>query len=138
MDNCIFCKIVAGEMPGFKIYEDEHALAFLDIAPIRPGHTIVIIKKHYENMEDIPENDLFFLMKALKKVGKSIKDGLGVEGYNIFENNDPVAGQIVPHLHFHIIPRKTGDGLQLFEIWDQRKYNEGEAENVAEKINAAA
>ena len=128
---CIFCKIVAGEIPSYKIYEDEQVLAFLDIAPVNPGHTLVVPKKHYANLEEAPEEVLCALMKAIKKIGVQMKSGLGVAGYNIMENNDQVAGQIIPHLHFHIIPRKSGDGL---ELWPQGKYAEGEAEKTVEKL----
>lgn len=129
--DCIFCKIVNGEIPSYKVYEDDNTLAFLDIAPVNPGHTLVIPKKHYANFEEIPEEDLCELIKVVKKVGQSIKEGLGVEGYNVMENNDPIAGQIIPHIHFHVIPRLGGDGLKL---WRQSEYKEGEAEETLNKI----
>ncbi|MDD5291165.1 MAG: HIT family protein [Patescibacteria group bacterium] len=129
--DCIFCKIIAGEIPSFKVYEDENVLAFLDIAPVNPGHTLVVPKKHYENMEEILEAELCKLTVVIKKIGKAVKDSLGAEGYNITENNGPVAGQIVPHLHFHVIPRRQDDGLKL---WPQEKYGEGEAEEIVKKI----
>lgn len=131
MDSCIFCKIVNKEIPSFKIYEDDDILAFLDIAPVSAGHTLVITKKHYKNLEDIPKKELSDLIVVVKKIGKSIKDNLLVEGYNVSENNDPVAGQIIPHIHFHVIPRKKNDG---FELWKQGKYVEGEAESILNKI----
>lgn len=131
MDNCIFCKIAAGEIPSYKIYEDDEVLAFLDIAPVNPGHVLVIPKKHFRNLEDINEEELCKLMIVIKKIGQAIKDGLGVEGYNVIENNDPVAGQIINHLHFHIIPRRTDDGLGL---WPQGKYANGEAEKIMNKV----
>ena len=129
--DCIFCKIIAGEIPSYKVYEDDNVFAFLDIAPVNVGHTLVIPKKHYENMEDISEEELCNLARVVKRIGKSIKEGLGVKGYNININNKEVAGQNVPHLHFHIIPREEGDGLKL---WSQGKYNEGEAEKAVNKI----
>lgn len=129
--DCLFCKIIAGEIPGAKVYEDEKVLAFLDINPVNPGHTLAVPKNHYLNLEEIPEIELRELIIAVKKVGRAIKEGLGYAGYNLAVNNDPVSGQIVPHLHFHIIPRKEGDGLKL---WPQRQYGEGEMEGVAEKI----
>lgn len=129
--DCIFCKIIAGEISSYKIYEDDFVLSFLDIAPINPGHTLVIPKKHIANMEDVDEKTLCQIMKVVKKIGEAIKNGLGVAGYNIFENNDPVAGQIVPHLHFHIVPRVEDDNLST---WPQRKYIEDEAEKVLAKI----
>ena len=129
--SCIFCRIIAGEIPSYKVYEDENCLAFLDIAPVNPGHTLVISKKHHANFEETPEDILCQVISAVKKVGRAIKDGLGVEGYNINVNNDPIAGQIIPHIHFHIIPRHLGDGLKS---WEQGKYKEGEAEGIVNKI----
>ncbi|MDD5071211.1 MAG: HIT family protein [Patescibacteria group bacterium] len=131
--DCIFCKIISGEIPCYKVYEDKDTLAFLDIAPVNPGHTLIVPKKHYANIEEIPEGESAEVMAAIKKVGKAMKDGLGAEGYNVMENNDPVAGQIIPHLHFHIIPRKPGDGLKL---WPQGKYAEGEAEEIVKRLSA--
>ena len=132
--DCIFCKIIKGELPSFKVYEDRHTLAFLDIVPVNYGHTLVIPKKHYSNMEEIPEKELKEVIVTVKMVGKALKEGLGVEGYNVGENNDPVAGQIIAHLHFHVIPRSAGDGLAL---WPQGKYGDGEAEEALDKIKKA-
>lgn len=129
--DCILCKIVNNEIPSYKIYEDDTILAFLDIAPVSAGHALVITKKHYKNLEEIPENELALLINVVKKIGKSIKENLQVLGYNVSENNDPVAGQIIPHIHFHVIPRKIGDG---FELWKQGKYGEGEAGLILNKI----
>lgn len=129
--DCIFCKIVKGEIPSFKVYEDYNTLAFLDIAPVNSGHTLVIPKKHYETIEGIPEDELVELIKTVKRVGKAIKDGLGIEAYNIGLNNGSVAGQIVPHVHFHIMPRHVGDGHKL---WTQGQYSEGEANDILNKI----
>lgn len=131
MHDCIFCKIVEGVLPSNKIYEDKNVLAFLDIAPVHPGHVLVIPKKHFANMEEIPENLLVDLIKIVKKIGLAVKKGLNYEGYNIQENNDPIAGQIVPHIHFHIIPRIEEDGLKL---WPQKEYSKGEAEKIQNKI----
>lgn len=129
--DCIFCRIVAGEIPAEKIYEDDHTIVFLDIAPCNPGHSLVIAKEHYENMEATPEELLYKIISAVKKVGVALKKGLGVEGYNIHVNNDPIAGQVVPHLHFHVIPRVAGDEHKL---WKQGMYQEGEMQAVAQKI----
>ena len=129
--DCIFCKIVAGEIPSYKVYENEDVLAFLDIAPVSHGHTLVVSKKHWQNMEEIPENELGRLMIGVKKVGSLIKTKLGYKGYNVSENNDPVAGQVVPHIHWHVIPRQEDDGI---ELWAQGKYKEGEAEDIIKKI----
>lgn len=132
--DCVFCKIVAGEIPATKIYEDENALAFLDIAPVNPGHTLVIPKKHSENLEDIAEADLCSIIKTVKKIGKAVKNSISPAGYNVGLNNGSGSGQLVPHLHFHVMPRQAGDGHKL---WSQGKYEEGEAERVAEKIKTS-
>ena len=131
MDDCIFCKLVKSEIPSYKVFENDFVLAFLDIAPVNPGHTLVIPKVHYANFEEIPQEYLFEIMKIVQRVGRSLKDNLHVAGYNVLLNNDPVAGQIVNHLHFHLIPRKESDGLHL---WPQGKYGEVEAEEILNKI----
>lgn len=129
---CVFCKIVEGEIPCYKVYEDDSVLAFLDIAPVNPGHTLVIPKKHYQNFEEIPEELLAKVMLVVKKVGASLKNNLGIKGYNAYENNDPIAGQVIPHFHFHVIPRNETDGL---ELWPQgEKYQAADAQAVASKI----
>jgi len=128
--NCIFCKIIKGELPSYKVYENKSVFAFLDIAPVNPGHVLVIPKKHYSNLEEIPEKELIEVIKVVKKIGKIMKDNLGVEGYNVNENNDPIAGQIIPHLHFHIIPRNKNDN---FKLWPQKNYKDNEAEKILKK-----
>jgi histidine triad (HIT) family protein len=128
---CIFCKIVEKKLPAYRIYEDDISLAFLDIAPVNPGHTLVIPKNHYANLEEIPEEELKELIATVKIVGLMLKDNLGIPGYNLIVNNDPVAGQEIAHLHFHLVPRREGDSLAL---WPQGKYSEGEAEEVSKKI----
>lgn len=129
--DCIFCKIIAGEIPAYKVYEDDESIAFLDASPVNPGHTLVMPKKHFANFEEVPEDVLGAVLGTVKKVGKSLKDNLGILGYNVYENNDPVAGQLVHHLHFHVIPRHESDGLQL---WHGGKYELNQAEEVAAKI----
>jgi histidine triad (HIT) family protein len=128
---CIFCKIIKKEIPCYKIYEDSEVLAILDIAPVNYGHTLVIFKKHFMNLEDIPEEELCKMIKVVKKIGKAIIKGLKVKGYNVIINNNPVAGQVISHIHFHIIPRMEEDGLSL---WPQGKYEKGEAEEIIKRI----
>lgn len=131
--NCIFCKIIAGEITATKIYEDDSTLAFLDIAPINPGHTLVIPKKHFEDLEDISEIDLCSVIKTVKIIGKAVKDSISPTGYNVGLNNGSGSGQLVPHLHFHVMPRRTDDGHKL---WSQGRYQAGEMEEVATRIKA--
>ncbi len=128
---CIFCKIIAKEIPAHIVYEDDSVLAFLDIKPVNPGHVLVIPKTHYQNIEEAPENVLCNLMKVVKKIGKDVKEKLNYAAYNVMENNDPLAGQLIPHLHFHIIPRQEGDGHRHFT---QKEYADGEALEILNKL----
>ena len=114
MEECIFCKIIKGEIPCMKIYEDEHTLSFLDIAKDVDGHLLVIPKKHVTNLLDADENTVHHLMDTVKKVAKHCVSDCGYEGVNMLNANHQCAGQSVFHLHIHLIPRKTGDGLPGF------------------------
>lgn len=104
MEDCIFCKIIKGEVPSYKIYEDDFVYAFLDINPSSPGHTLVIPKKHSENIFDIDKDDLERVIMVSKKISQKMKD-LGCDGINIYNNNGKDSGQIVFHFHMHIVPR---------------------------------
>ncbi|MGI6374034.1 MAG: HIT family protein [Patescibacteria group bacterium] len=130
---CIFCKIVKQELPAFKVYEDDLTLAFLDIKPVTAGHLLVIPKEHYSNLEAIPAEVLTAVISTVKKMGAKLKANLGVAAYNVIENNDPVAGQIIPHLHFHLIPRQKEDGLYS---WPGREYQPGEAAEILNKLTS--
>ncbi len=131
-DDCIFCKIVTGQIPVTKIYEDEVVLAFLDIGPVSDGHTLVIPTRHVEKLHDCPPELLGQVGSRLGKIAKAVAAGMNSDGYNILCNNGRAAGQIVEHLHFHIIPRNTGDGL--FNRWPAYKYKEGRIEEIAADI----
>lgn len=111
-EDCIFCKIVKGEIPSYKIYEDEYTYAFLDIAGDVEGHTLVIPKNHSENLFDVSESDLSHIMNSVKKVACHFKR-VFCEGVNIVNCSDKSAEQSVFHLHFHIYPRKTNDGIRV-------------------------
>jgi histidine triad (HIT) family protein len=107
--DCLFCKIVSKEIPAKIIYEDDKILAFLDIFPINKGHSIIIPKTHYQNLEGIPEGELSILYTIVKKVATLIHEKLGIGGYNILQNNFKPAGQVINHIHVHIIPRNEDD-----------------------------
>ncbi len=109
-DKCIFCKIIERSIPSKVLFENDKNLAFLDIFPVSRGHTIVIPKNHYKNLEEIPNNELSELFEIVKKVSVLIYKKLKVEGYNILQNNFRAAGQVVNHFHVHVIPRRNGDG----------------------------
>lgn len=129
--DCLFCKIIRGEIPSAKVYEDEHSFAFLDIKPINPGHVLLIPKKHSLNLYEMPDETLRELAPTIKKLSIAIKKAVNADGINIGMNNDPAAGQLVFHSHIHIIPRFVGDG---HEHWHGAPYQEGEISEVAEKI----
>lgn len=131
MKDCLFCKIIEGKIPSNKIYETDKILAFLDITPVNEGHALVIPKAHYENLFEIPDEILSAIAVELKHLGSAIQKATDAGGINIAMNNREVAGQVIPHAHFHIIPRYLGDGHKLMH---GRKYAEGKIEMVADKI----
>lgn len=104
-NNCVFCAIAAGEIPCFKVYEDDVALAYLDINPFAEGHALVIPKAHFTGLLDAPADTLRALVTRVQKVAARLKEALPCDGFNVLQNNGPAAGQTVPHLHFHIVPR---------------------------------
>lgn len=132
MTDCIFCKIVLGEIPASKIYEDEHTTAFLDIMPANKGHCLVIPKKHHKDLLDLPEEILEKMTSSAKKVARAMSSSVGNGSYNLVMNNGREAGQIVFHAHIHIIPRFKDDGINL--EWKPRKYIGVEMQEYTEKI----
>ncbi len=135
MNDCLFCNIIKREIPSDIVFEDEHTLAFLDINPNNLGHTLVIPKDHHENLGSTPLATLTNVMETSQKVGKAIMKGMEVEGFNVIQNNGSVAGQAIFHIHFHIIPRVSDDGLRH---WPHKKYESPEeAAAVAKKITDA-
>src|SRR6476620_7470467 len=124
MDNCLFCKIINKEIPSDIVYEDADMIAILDINPVNIGHTLIIPKEHHLNLYELSDELLGKMAVAAKKLSIAIKHTMKADGINIEMNNDPVAGQLVPHAHIHIVPRFEGDG---FTHWHgKRKYFEGE------------
>lgn len=110
MSDCIFCKIGSGEIPSHKVYEDDNTLAFLDVKPHTKGHTVVIPKKHAVTIFDINDDKMKELILATKKAAQKIFDVLAPDGFNIGWNHNTAGGQVVPHLHIHIMPRWNNDG----------------------------
>jgi histidine triad (HIT) family protein len=129
--DCIFCKIVKGEIPCAKVYETDQVLAFLDIAPVAPGHALVIPKAHHATLFEVPEALSGPLLAAQQRVGRAIMAATGATGINVQMNNFASAGQVVFHAHLHLIPRRAGDGLAL---WPQTSY----ADNAAMSAMADA
>ena len=130
--ECIFCKIASGQIPATKVYEDEVIVAFLDIGPVSDGHTLVMPRKHVEQVHSCPPELLGQIWTRLGKIAGAVASVTDTDGYNVLCNNGRAAGQVVDHLHFHIIPRRTGDGV--FTQWPSYKYGQGRAEAIAEKI----
>ena len=131
--DCIFCKIISGELPSYKVFEDEFTFAFLDINPISKGHTLILPKRHAVKLTDLNAVKSEKLMRGLQKVLSGIEGALNPEGLNIFANQCEIAGQVVPHLHFHIVPRETGDGMEF--ITPKATLSEDEFIEVSKKIS---
>ena len=131
MADCIFCKIIAGEIPSAKVYEDGRFLAFLDINPVTDGHVLLIPKAHHQMMVDLPDELIGPIYQAAKQLMQRIKAAMAADFVAL-----SVVGVDVPHFHIHLIPRRSGDGLENF--WPTKKYALGELERVAAKIRNAS
>ena len=134
MTDCIFCKIVRKEIPAAFVYENHETFAFMDIKPTNPGHVLVVPKEHHADFASTPPDQLGDIAAVAQRVGKAAMAELGAPGFNIAVNNGRAAGQLVDHMHLHVIPRYEGDGL---ELWHGKPYAEGEMERVAEKLKNA-
>jgi len=132
LDECIFCRIVAGQIPCTKVYEDASVIAFLDIGPISRGHTLVVVKPHVGRLYEVDAEVLGGLGAALGRISRAVVEAMEADGCNVLCNNGRAAGQLVDHVHFHVIPRKAGDGL--FTQWPKFEYEAGQAEAIAEAI----
>jgi len=132
-ENCIFCKITVREIPSRIIFENDLNIAFLDTSPISKGHTIVIPKTHYSNLEDIPDHELTELYKIVKQLAIKIHQKLKIDGYNILQNNFTAAGQVIKHFHVHIIPRNFDDKKLQIKI-PRTQTSEEELNNIFEVL----
>lgn len=133
--DCLFCKIITGEVSSEKVYEDDETYAFLDIHPINYGHTLVVPKQHTENIHDVSSKNFCALMETTRKLSSVVKEATGAEGINIGINNGCVAGQVVFHLHVHIIPRLPDDGHRH---WRGKDYSGNDIESFALQIREGA
>lgn len=132
MDDCVFCKMVAGDIPVVRVYEDEGVLAFLDIGPVSDGHTLVIPKEHFSRVHECRPEVLAQVGSCLGRIAGAVAEAVDADGYNVLCNNGRAAGQVVEHLHFHIVPRRMGDGV--FTQWPAYKYEKGQIDGFAAKI----
>ena len=133
MEDCIFCKIIQGEIPATKVYEDEKVLAFMDINPLNDGHTLIVPKRHAETIFEIDPQDLIATIKVAQKLAIAIKKALDSDGMIVVQLNNKAAGQMVPHLHIHLIPRWENDGLQIGK-WEMKPGDMEKIKDIAEKI----
>ncbi len=133
--DCIFCKIVNNELPSYKVYEDDCVLAFLDIKPTALGHTLIIPKKHYENIFDIEDDVLKRIANVSKIIASNmIKNLEDVKGVNIFQSNGTAAEQVVLHYHMHVIPRREADGFRINSCSKSLDIEDKKFKEILEKI----
>ena len=130
--SCIFCKILDGLIPATKVFEDEASLAFMDIGPLAEGHVLLIPSDHVESLDKLSADRAAAMLRHLPALAKAVGAATGCEGLNVLQNNARVAGQLVMHVHFHLIPRNSGDPFEF--NWPAGEYPEGRAEQLAEAI----
>ena len=133
--GCIFCKIVAGELPCFELYQDQATLAFMDINPVHDGHCLVIPKAHYPSVFDIDAEAITAAARVAARLARAVDATLKPDGLNLIQSNGSGAAQSVPHFHFHILPRRSGDGLLV--NWTPRPGDPARIGEIAERIRAA-
>lgn len=132
-EDCIFCAIIAGRIPSARVYEDENIYAFLDLNPAAKGHTLVVPKFHAPTLLDLPDNMDGPVNNALKKIAKAILEETGADGFNCLQNNFSAAGQVVFHVHWHIIPRFEAD--KLFDFKQGKYDSKNEMNQIAQNLN---
>lgn len=133
-DNCIFCKILAGQIPSQVIHEDEDFKVVLDVGPAARGHALILPKEHYDNLYELPDELAGKAMILAKKMATHMTEKLGCDGFNLVQNNGEVAGQTVFHFHLHLIPRYESDDNANVITWTQHSYEDGEAAKLAELL----
>lgn len=134
MSTCLFCRIIAKELPGYVVHETETVIAFLDIFPVHPGHVLVVPKKHAELLTDLSESESGEVFAVLPKIGRALQRATGCEGFTLLQNNGTASGQVVPHVHMHLIPRWSTDGLRH---WPGQPLDAAEGERVLQRFRDA-
>jgi histidine triad (HIT) family protein len=132
MDNCIFCKIVSGDIPSSVVYEDEDFKAIMDISPASRGHVIILSKKHFDDIYELDDYVAGRVLIVARRIAIAMREELNCEGINFLQNNGEVAGQSVFHIHFHLIPRYKDDNVQM--KWTPGKYEDGGALELSKQI----
>jgi histidine triad (HIT) family protein len=134
VDGCVFCQIIAGDLPGHMVLETDDLVAFLDTRPVFKGHALLVPRTHVETLPDLPAELRDGFLAEAQRLATAVKDGLGAQGSFCAINN--TVSQSVPHLHLHVVPRTKGDGLRGF-FWPRTKYADGEAAAYAERLRDA-
>lgn len=132
MTDCVFCRIVAGQIPSTRVYEDEHCLAFMDIGQVNPGHVLVAVKKHAANLFELDDAQAAAVARASAKVARAIRAAFEPEGMSVYQANGKAAGQTVFHYHVHLLPRHAGDGMEL--TWPVKNPPREKLEDCAARI----
>lgn len=130
--GCIFCRIIRGEIPAAVVLQTDSVIAFLDIAPVAPGHLLLVPRQHYATLADAPPEVARALASELPRLARALQSATGAPGLGVVQNNGRVAGQEVDHLHFHLIPRREGDQLRVH--WPRSNYQGDAAEQMRAKI----
>ena len=133
--NCIFCKIAAGQIPAAKVLDTDAVVAFLDIAPVAPGHLLVVSKEHYARLAETPPHVVAALAAELPRLTRAVLAATAAPALNVLQNNGREAGQVVDHIHFHLIPRRPGDEFRYH--WPRNPYGEGAIEQMRASIAKA-
>lgn len=136
MDNCVFCRIISGDIPSLRVYEDEECIAALDINPASPGHALIIPKVHKKDLTQLDVPEIAHYFAAARLIGERQMEKLGADGFNVVQNNGPAAGQTVLHFHIHVIPRYAG-GPQI-AAWKQTEPDPGFLREIAERLTSEA
>ena len=134
MSDCVFCRIVAGQIPSTRVYEDEHTLAFMDIGQVNPGHVLVAVKKHADNLYALDDAQAAAVARASARIARAIRNAFKPEGLSVYQANGKAAGQTVFHYHVHLLPRHAGDGMEL--IWPVKNPPRELLEDYAGRIRA--
>jgi histidine triad (HIT) family protein len=132
MTDCVFCKIVAGQIPSTRVFEDEHTVAFMDIGQVNPGHVLVAVKKHADNLYALDDAQAAAVARTSARVARAIRDAFKPEGLSVYQANGKAAGQTVFHYHVHLLPRHAGDGMEL--TWPVKNPPRETLAGYAEKI----
>ena len=132
MTDCVFCKIVGGQIPSTRVHEDEHTLAFMDIGQVNPGHVLVAVKRHAANVFELEETQAEAIARAIVKISRALKQAFEPEGLSVYQANGKAAGQTVFHYHVHLLPRHAGDGMEL--VWPVKNPPRDALEGYAARI----